>query len=275
MSPATGRDRFLRACRREPVDATPVWFMRQAGRALPEFRAIRARASLPEIVAEPALAAEVTLQPVRRLGVDAAILFADLSTPLAGLGVAVDLVADVGPVVRDPIGDAAGLARLRPFELGAVASTLETIRLIRAASPVPLIGFVGAPFTIACYLVEGRPSRDLLTTRRLVQARPGLMTELLETLAAMVAAFARAQIEAGAQAIQLFDSWVGVLAPADYQRLVLPVMSRLLGELAPLGVPLIHFGTGTAGLLEDVAAAGGDVIGLDWRVDLAAAWARI
>jgi uroporphyrinogen decarboxylase len=271
-----GSDRFLRACRREAVDATPVWFMRQAGRALPEFRAIRARASLPQIVADPSLAAEVTLLPVERLGVDAAIVFADLTTPLPGLGVPVEFVEGVGPVIDHPIRASQDLDRLRAFEpAAAVGPTLETLRLVREVSPVPVLGFSGAPFTIACYLVEGRPSRDLAVIRRMAHAQPGLLAGLLDVLGAMVAAYLRAQVAAGAQAVQLFDSWVGALSPYDYGRLVRPVMDRLLGELAGTGVPIIHFGTGCAGLLESMAEAGGDVIGLDWRVELGEAWRRV
>ena len=269
-------DRFLRACRREPVDATPVWFMRQAGRSLPEYRAIRARATLAEITRDPALCAEVTLQPVRRLGVDAAILFADITTPLAGLGVELEIVENVGPVIGRPIRTMADVERLPMFRSDdAVAPLLEAIRLIRRASPVPLIGFAGAPFTLACYLVEGRPSRDFLATKRLMHERPGVFDALLARLTDMSVAYLRAQVVAGAQAVQLFDSWVGGLSPFDYEWSVAPHVRRLFRGLTDLGVPTIHFGTGTAGLLTSMASVGGDVIGLDWRVALRDAWTRV
>ncbi len=265
--------RFLRACRREPVDVTPVWFMRQAGRALPEYRAIRERATLVEITRDPALCTEVTLQPVRRLGVDAAILFADITTPLAGLGVEFEIVEGRGPVVAAPIRTAADVARLRTFEPAeAVAPLLEAIGLIRAASPVPLIGFAGAPFTLACYLVEGGPSKDFARTKTLMHAEPAAWADLMDRLAAMTVAYLGAQVAAGAQAVQVFDSWVGALSPADYRRSVAPTMARIFDGLRPLGVPTIHFGVVSAGLLRQQAAAGGDVIGLDWRIELDDGW---
>jgi uroporphyrinogen decarboxylase len=269
-------DRFLRACRREPVDATPVWFMRQAGRSLPEYRRIRRRAGLADIVADPALCAEVTLQPVRRLGVDAAILFADITTPLPGMGVDVTIVDGVGPVVAAPVRTNEDLARLRPFEAqAAVGALLAAIRLLRGELSVPLIGFAGAPFTLASYLVEGRASRDAAGLKAMLHATPDLFAALLGSLTDMTLAYLRAQVEAGVQAVQLFDSWVGVLGPFDYRRAVLPHMRRLFAGLADLPVPTIHFGTGAAGLLPLLAEAGGDVIGLDWRVSLGAAWGAL
>jgi uroporphyrinogen decarboxylase len=261
--------RFLRAARGLPVDTTPVWFMRQAGRALPEYRKIRERATLLEITRDPALCAEVTLQPVRRLGVDAAILFADITTPFAGLGVAFDIREGVGPVIERPVRTLADVAALRPFEPeAAVAPLLEAIRLIRRESPVPLIGFAGAPFTLACYLVEGGPSRDFLHTKRLMHADPDAWARLLDILVDATIAYLRAQVEAGAEAVQVFDSWVGGLSPLDYERRLLPAMRRLFAGIADLGVPSIHFGVGTAGILDLQASAGGDVIGLDWRIAL-------
>ena len=269
-------DRFLRACRLEPVDRTPVWFMRQAGRSLPEYRAVRERASLVEITRDPALCAEVTLQPVRRLGVDAAIIFADITTPLAGLGVEYRLEDGVGPVVGRPIRSAADVAALRRLEPRAdVPGLLEAIRLVRNASPVPLVGFAGAPFTLACYLVEGRPSRDFVRVKRLLHADPALFAALMERLVDMTAVYLTAQVAAGAQALQVFDSWVGGLSPFDYRAAVQPHMLRLFERLEGLGVPTIHFGTATAGMLGDLAAAGGDVIGVDWRMALADAWAQV
>jgi uroporphyrinogen decarboxylase len=268
--------RFLRACRREPVDVTPVWFMRQAGRALPEYRAIRERATLVEITRDAALCTEVTLQPVRRLGVDAAILFADITTPLAGLGVDVEIVEGRGPVIAAPIRSAADIARLRAFEPEeAVAPLLEAITMLRSASPVPLIGFAGAPFTLACYLVEGGPSKDFARTKTFMHAEPAAWANLMDRLAAMTVAYLGAQVAAGAQAIQVFDSWVGALSPADYHRSVAPTMARIFDGLRPLDVPTIHFGVVSAGLLRQQAAAGGDVIGLDWRIELDEGWSVV
>jgi uroporphyrinogen decarboxylase len=262
--------RYLRAVRRLPVDTTPVWFMRQAGRSLPEYRAIRERATLVEITRDPALCTEVTLQPVRRLGVDAAILFADITTPFAGLGVAFDIVEGRGPVLERPIRTAADVAALQAFEPEiAVAPLLEAIGMIRRASPVPLIGFAGAPFTLACYLVEGGPSRDFVHAKRLMHADPVTWEALLEVLVETTIRYLRAQVAAGVEAVQVFDSWVGALSPLDYERRLWPAMRRLFDGLSGLGVPVIHFGVGTAGLLELQASAGGDVIGLDWRIALA------
>ena len=267
--------RFLRACAQLPVDTTPVWFMRQAGRSLPEYRAIRERVSLEGIVADSALCAEVTLQPVRRLGVDAAILFADITTPLAGLGIDVRLVDGVGPVIEAPIRDARGVEGLASFDPSVVRSLLDAIGLLRRALTVPLIGFAGAPFTLAAYLVEGRGSRDAGAIRTLLRDEPIVAQTLLARLATMTIDYLRAQVGAGAQAVQLFDSWVGVLSPFDYERWVAPHMRVVCAGIADLGVPVIHFGTGTAGLLASQAAAGGDVIGVDWRIGLAEAWARV
>ena len=261
--------RYLRAARSLPVDTTPVWFMRQAGRALPEYRAIREHATLLEITRDPALCAEVTLQPVRRLGVDAAILFADITTPFAGLGVDFDIVEGRGPVIERPIRTMADVEALRAFDPDeAVAPLLEAIRIIRAASPVPLIGFAGAPFTLACYLVEGGPSRDFVTTKRLMHAEPATWAALLDRLVDTTIAYLRAQVAAGAEAVQVFDSWVGGLSPLDYERRVGPWMRRLFEGIETLGVPTTHFGVGTGGILPLQALAGGDVIGLDWRIAL-------
>ena len=269
-------DRFLRACRREPVDATPVWFMRQAGRALPESRRIRERARLVDIVGDAALCAEVSLQPVTRLGVDAAIVFADITTPLPGAGIDVELVDGVGPVIADPIRSLSDLDSHRPFDPAAsVGPLLDAIGILRRESPVPVIGFAGAPFTLAAYLVEGRSPRDLARTKILMHAEPELWASLMDRLVEMDVAYVRAQVEAGAKAIQLFDSWVGALSPLAYRTSVLPHVRRLFDGLADLDIPTIHFGTGTAGLLADMAAAGGDVIGVDWRIALGTAWERV
>jgi uroporphyrinogen decarboxylase len=261
--------RFLRACRGEPVDATPVWYMRQAGRSLPEYRAIRRYATLADIVADPALCVEVTLQPVRRHGVDAAILFADITTPLPGIGIDVEIVDGVGPVIAHPVRDRAALERLRAFEAeSAVASLLEAIGLLRRELDVPLIGFAGAPFTLAAYIVDGRAARDALGIKRLLHADPGLGRDLLGRVTDMTIRYLGAQVEAGVQVVQVFDSWVGVLSPPDYDRHVAPHMARLFAALRDLGVPAIHFGTGGPGLLPRMAAAGGDVLGVDWRIAL-------
>ena len=250
--------------------------MRQAGRALPEFRAIRATASLLEITRDPALCAEVTLQPVQHLGVDAAILFADITTPLPGIGVDVEMVAGRGPVISRPIRSLADVRHLRPFDPEAsVAPLLEAIRLIRADAPVPLIGFAGAPFTLACYLIEGSASRDFNLARAFVHAQPAAWAALLDRLVEMTIAYVSAQVHAGAQAVQVFDSWVGGVSPLDYATRVAPWMERLFAGIARLGVPSIHFGVGTSGILGRIAAAGGDVIGLDWRIALSDGWAMV
>lgn len=264
-------DRFLRACRRQPVDVTPVWFMRQAGRALPEYRAVRERHALLDIVRLPELCAEVTLQPVRRLGVDAAIVFADITLPLEGLGVDFEIRPGVGPVIERPIRTPADVERLRPFEPGAlVGSLIAALGLLRRESPVPVIGFAGAPFTLAAYLIEGGPSRRFLEVQRFLHGEPAAWEDLMRRLTDATIAYLEAQAEAGAQAVQLFDSWIGALAPATYRSAVQPHVRRLFDALP--GIPTVHFGTGTAGLLPDMAAAGGDVIGLDWRVDLDRGW---
>ncbi|HET7829118.1 MAG TPA: uroporphyrinogen decarboxylase [Candidatus Limnocylindrales bacterium] len=261
--------RYLRAARGEPVDTTPVWFMRQAGRALPEYRAIREQASLREITRDAALCAEVTLQPVRRLGVDAAILFADITTPFEGMGIDCEIREGVGPVIERPVRSAADLARLRPFDADAsVAPLLEAIALIGRESPVPLIGFAGAPFTLACYLVEGGPSRDFVHTKRLMHEQPTTWAGLMDRLVEATTRYLGAQVAAGADALQVFDSWVGGLSPLDYERRVRPWMRRLFDGLRALDVPVTHFGVGTAGLLPLMASAGGDVVGLDWRISL-------
>jgi uroporphyrinogen decarboxylase len=268
--------RFLAACRGRPVDATPVWFMRQAGRSLPEYRAVRERASLADIVADADLCAEVSLQPVTRLGVDAAIVFADITTPLPGVGVEVRLEEGIGPIIDRPIRGVADLDRLHDFDPGAaVGPLLDAIGRLAAAAPVPVIGFAGAPLTLAAYLVEGRSPRGLERTKVLMRSEPAIWAGLMERLVDMDVAYLRAQVAAGASALQLFDSWVGALSPHDYRIHLLPHVQRLFDELRDLAVPTIHFGTGTAGLLEVMAEAGGDVIGLDWRVDLWAAWSRL
>jgi uroporphyrinogen decarboxylase len=268
---------FLAACRREPTPFTPVWLMRQAGRFLPEYRAIRARLGFLELCKSPEAATEVTLLPVERLGVDAAIVFADILLLLEPMGVGLEFARGEGPVVRRPVRSRADVARLEerdPAE--TLPFVFETVRRARAAlaGRVPLIGFAGAPFTVASYLVEGGASRDYLETKRLMYADPDAWHALMRRLARQTARYLEGQVAAGAQALQLFDSWMGCLAPDDYRAFVLPHTRAVLQAL-PAGVPVVHFGTGTAGLLEAMRDAGGDVIGLDWRVDLDAAWARL
>lgn len=276
MSGLPTSDRFLRACRREPVDRTPVWFMRQAGRYLPEYREVRGDRDILETCRSPELATAITLQPLRRMEVDAAILFSDIMVPLVAIGIDVAIGSGLGPVVAEPIRSAADVDRLRALEPEAdVPHVLETIRLLRKELRVPLIGFAGAPFTLASYLVEGAPSRNHDRTKALMHGEPGIWGRLMDVLGDVVLAHLRAQVTAGAQALQVFDSWVGALDPEDYERFVLPTMRRIFGGLAGLGAPLIHYGVGTGELLALMRGAGGDVIGVDWRVPLDAAWERV
>jgi len=266
-------DRFLSACRREPVDCTPVWFMRQAGRYLPEYRAIRQRLSLLEICARPEVAAEVTLQPVDILGVDAAILFADILLPLVPMGIQLEFAAGEGPIIHNPVRSAADVEALRTIcAAEALPDVMQTIRLARKAlaGRVPLIGFAGAPFTLASYMIEGGASRTFLRTKKLMYGAPEMWHALMDKLAAMVTGYLNAQIEAGAQAVQLFDSWVGCLSPSDYTQYVLPYSERILRAVR--GAPTIHFATGAATLLPLMRTAGGDVLGLDWRTPLDEGW---
>ncbi len=278
----TPTNRFLRACLRLPVDHTPVWLMRQAGRSLPEYRAIRKRHSFFEVANSPELCAEVTLQPVRRLGVDAAILFSDIMAPLVAIGLDIALVEGVGPTLARPLRTQADIATVRPLDpdsdMAPVRETLGILRQELAPTDTALIGFVGAPFTLAGYLIEGKPSRDFVRTKQMMFDTPDLWDDLMKRLTDVVVGFARGQIAAGAQAIQVFDSWIGALGPREYARYVQPHMRRLFDALRASSlpeVPRIHFGTGTATLLEMMAEAGGEVIGLDWRVNLDEAWARL
>ena len=270
-------DRFLRACRREPVDTTPVWFMRQAGRYMAEYRAIRQRYSLLEICAQPELAVTVTLQPVNAIAVDAAILFSDLLIPLAPMGLPFDFVKGEGPSIEAPIRSASDVGRLHPFEpREALRHVLETIRLLRAelTGRVPLIGFGGAPFTLAAYAIEGGPSSNYALTKAFMYSEPHAWHRLCDLFAEIMADYLRAQVEAGAQALQVFDSWAGALGRSDYREFALPHTARILQSLRALGVPVIHFGVGTTAILPDMAA-GADVVGLDWRQPLDEAWESI
>ncbi len=266
---------LVRAARREAVERTPVWFMRQAGRSLPEYRAIREQHSFWDLANTPELCAEVTLQPVRRHGVDAAVLFADIMTPVLGMGIGVDLVEGVGPVVAEPVRttrDVGALVVPDPDE--AFAPVLAAIRLVRSELDASraVVGFCGGPFTVAGYLVEGKPSRDFARVKALMYGEPGVWAELMEKLADCFAGYVAAQARAGADVIQLFDSWVGVLSPADYEEFVAPWSQRILDAV---DVPTIHFGTGASTLLPAMRDAGGDVIGLDWRIRLDDGWAAV
>ena len=268
--------RFLQACRGEPTDRIPVWFMRQAGRSLPEYRALRERHEILEICHTPELAVEVTLQPVRRLGVDAAILFSDIVVPVEAMGVALEIAPGVGPVIEEPFRSLGDIERLRALEPERdVPYVLDAIRILVAELDVPLIGFGGAPFTLASYLIEGGPSKTHAETKSFMYSEPATWHKLMDRLAESVLAYMRAQVEAGAQAVQLFDSWAGHLSPADYRTYVAPAVERILGGLADLGVPRIHFGVNTGELLELMAGAGTDVMGIDWRVPLDSARARL
>jgi uroporphyrinogen decarboxylase len=268
-------DRFVRACRLEPVDATPVWFMRQAGRSFAAYRQLRERYGILELAKTPELCAEVTLMPVRELGVDAAVLFADIMLPLEPMGVGLRIEPEVGPIIDQPIRSAADVAALRPFDPADVSFSLDAIRIVRREldGAAGVIGFSGAPFTLACYLIEGRPSRDFATAKAFMYREPAAWHDLMERLSTMVGTYLRAQVDAGAEVVQVFDSWVGGLGPADYATFVQPHVRRIFDGLG--GVPTIHFGTGTSALLELMAEAGGDVIGIDHRQALGAAWRRV
>lgn len=270
---------FLRACRGipgGPEDRVPVWFMRQAGRSLPEYRSIRGSGSILEAIADPELSAEITMQPVRRYGVDAAILYSDIVVPVAAIGFGVDVAPGIGPVVDRPFERAADLERLRPLDPETdTPYVLETVRILARELTVPLIGFAGAPFTVASYLIEGRPSRTYTRTKALMHGDPRLWHSLMERLADLAVVSLRSQIANGAAALQVFDSWAGTLSPPDYERFVLPHSRRVFAEVADLDVPRIHFGVGTGELLGLMAEAGADVVGVDWRVPLDVARTRV
>ncbi len=269
--------RFIKACKRQNVDATPVWFMRQAGRYMPEYRAIREKYTLLEIVQQPELAAEVTLQPVRAFGVDAAILFADILLPLKPMGLDFEFAKGEGPVIHNPVRTMDDVKALRPLEPEtSLAHVMETIRLLRGElRQTPLIGFCGAPFTVASYMIEGGSSRNYRYAKSMMYDTPRVWHTFMDKLTDALAAYLTAQIRAGAQAVQMFDSWVGALSPQDYAEFVLPYSRRVLQAAQETGVPVIHFGTNTATLLPLMKQAGGDVIGLDWRVPLDEGWALL
>ncbi|WP_342751566.1 uroporphyrinogen decarboxylase [Paractinoplanes atraurantiacus] len=260
---------FVRACRGLDVPHTPVWFMRQAGRSLPEYRKIREGIGMLDSCRRPDLVTEITLQPVRRHNVDAAILFSDIVVPIAAAGIDLDIVPGTGPVVAEPVRTPAGIERLRQITPDDVGFVAESVRLlVKELGGTPLIGFAGAPFTLASYLIEGGPSRTYLKTKAMMYGEPALWNALLSRLADITLTFLRTQIDAGVSAVQLFDSWAGALSEADYREHVLPHSSRVLAGLAGAGVPRIHFGVGTAVLLEAMGEAGADVVGVDWRTPL-------
>ncbi|MFB4314644.1 uroporphyrinogen decarboxylase [Actinomadura sp. 21ATH] len=267
---------FLKACRREPVPHTPVWFMRQAGRSLPEYLKAREGVAMLEACARPDLIVEITMQPVRRYAVDAAIFFSDIMVPLRAIGIDLDIKPGVGPVIADPIRDRADAARLRPLEPDDVPYVTEAVRgLVGELGGTPLIGFAGGPFTLASYLIEGGPSKNHDRTKALMYGEPELWAELMERLADITIGFLKVQVAAGASAIQVFDSWVGAVAPEDYRASVLPHTRRIFAAMEPLGVPRIHFGVGTGELLGLMGEAGADVVGVDWRVPLDEAVRRV
>ncbi|MCS7259815.1 MAG: uroporphyrinogen decarboxylase [Anaerolineae bacterium] len=272
------KDRFLKACRREPVDCTPIWLMRQAGRYMEAYRRLRERYTMAQLVKTPELAVEITLQPVRAFDLDAAIIYSDLLPPLEAMGLEVEFVEGEGPVIRQPLRSRADVEALRESDpRESLNFVLQAICLARQAldGRLPLIGFAGAPFTLATYAIEGSNARNPVHAKALMYQEPQTWHLLMERFAHFIARYLEAQVEAGAQAVQLFDSWVGALSPADYARYVAPYSRYVLQAAQATGVPVIHFSTGTGGMLEHIAAVGGDVIAVDWRTPLDVAWQRI
>lgn len=273
----SGRDRFLAAAQGQPVDVTPVWFMRQAGRSLPEYRALRKRHAFMTMATTPELAAEATLMPVDRLGVDAAVLFADIMLPLASLGVDFEIQPGIGPVIPRPVRTAADVDRLRRAPAGeATPYVLDALRLVKQAlgDRAAVLGFAGAPFTLACYLVEGRPSREFPVAKALMYGEPQVWRRLMETLTHVTIDYLSAQIAAGADAVQLFDSWLGLLDPVTYAAAVLPYTERIFSAISPQA-PAIHFSTGTTALLPQIGASGCQAVSVDWRLPLDVAWNQL
>lgn len=278
VMPMTGAERFLAACHHEQPDATPVWFMRQAGRCLAEYRELRKRYDILTMAKTPELCTQVTLMPVEQFGVDGAVLYADIMLPLEGMGISFEIQPDLGPIIHNPIRtmqDVAALRIIDPEE--STAFVMEAIRMVRRelAGKQAVIGFSGAPFTLACYMIEGRPSRDYGLAKSLMYGQPQVWHALMNKLTEVVSRYLLAQIRAGADVVQVFDSWVGALSPSTYQRFVQPYSQRIFAAVQQTGTPSIHFGTGTANLLELMAEAGGDIISVDWRVELDEAWSRI
>ena len=274
----TGEARFLNACRFQPTDATPVWFMRQAGRCLADYRELRTRYDILTLAKTPDLCAQITIMPVKAFEVDAAVMFADIMLPIEAMGIDLEIQPEIGPIIHNPVRTMADVERLRlvdPDE--SVPFVLEAIRLVRRelAGKTAVIGFSGAPFTLACYLVEGQPSRDYAIAKSMMFGEPVTWHALLAKLSETVTRYLQAQITAGAQAVQLFDSWVGALNPSDYSRYVQPYTRSIFEAIGQTNVPTIHFGTGSAGLLHLMSQAGGDVISVDWRMNLDDAWQRL
>lgn len=274
----TGEERMMAACRREAVDTTPVWFMRQAGRCLQEYRQLRERYDILTMARTPELCTQVTLMPVDTFGVDAAVMYADIMLPLDGMGVPFIIEPEVGPIIAHPIRTEAAIDAVRVIDAEeATPYVFEANRMLRKelAGRAALVGFSGAPFTLACYMIEGRPSRDYGQAKRMMLGAPQLWHKLMDKVTEVVVRYLRAQVAAGVQVVQVFDSWVGVLSPTQYQRFVLPYTKRVFTELRGSGVPTIHFGTGSASLLGLMVSAGSDMISLDWRMNLDEAWAQI
>ena len=276
MNETTQTPRFLRACRRQPVDVTPIWLMRQAGRYMSEYRALREKHSILEIIKTPDLACAVTLQPLDAFDLDAAIIFADILPPLEGMGLQLEFAKGEGPIIHNPVRTPQDVENLRtPPPEEALGFTLEAIRMMRKeldSRGIPLIGFSGAPFTVASYAIEGGSSRNYLHAKGMMMSDPQSWHKLMEKLTVVVGEYLVAQAEAGAQALQIFDSWVGALSPDDYREYVLPYSRKAIEMARSTGVPVIHFGTDTTGILHLIKEAGSDVIGVDWRVDLDTAW---
>lgn len=270
-------DSFIRACFKQSTDHLPVWYMRQAGRYDPEYQKIKENYTLLEICRQPELAAEVTMMPVRKLGVDAAILYSDIMNPVASIGIDFDIVKNIGPVIENPIRSAADVERLRPIDVeGDLGHVLETIRILDRELDVPLITFAGAPFTIASYLIEGRPSKSYIRTKTMMYSEPELWHSLMRKLGDMVATYLRKHIENGGKAFQLFDSWVGALSPLDFRTYVLPTITYIFDQLKDLNVPKIYFpGVSSGELLPELNHLPVDVIGLDWRVSIPEARRRL
>lgn len=278
LAPQTGSARFLDACHLRRPDATPVWFMRQAGRCLAEYRELRKRYDILTMAKTPELCAQVTMMPVKEFGVDAAVLYADIMLPLEGMGVSLEIQPDVGPIIHNPIRSMQAVNALRIIDIEeATPFVLEAIRLVRREleGKQAVIGFSGAPFTLACYLIEGRPSRDYALAKSLMYGQPEIWHALMNKLTEVVSRYLLAQISAGVDAVQLFDSWVGSLSPSVYRQFVQPYSQRIFEVIKHTGTPAIHFGTGTASLLELMTEAGGEIISIDWRMDLDTAWKRI
>jgi uroporphyrinogen decarboxylase len=278
LPPHAGVTRFLDACNLRQPDATPIWFMRQAGRCLDEYRELRKKYDILEMAKTPELATQVTLLPVQLLGVDAAVLYADIMLPLEGMGISLEIKPDVGPIIHNPIRTQKDVDALRvPDAEESVPYVLEALRMLRREleGKQAVIGFSGAPFTLACYMIEGRPSRDYGIAKALMYSQPEIWDALMTKLSTLVANYLVAQIKAGAHVVQLFDSWVGALSPSAYRRFVLPYTQSIFQAVKKTGTPAIHFGTGTAALLDIMTEAGGDMISVDWRVDLDDAWKRI